>query len=87
MPNLTQKVLQYLNPQSTDRVLDLGCGDAKFTAKYLDSVAQVYGLDASPSLIAAAKQDHGSSNAQFKVLDCRHLEEDAEAVHGVWDKV
>ena len=87
MPRLAQKVLQNLNPQSTDRVLDLGCGDAKFTANYLDSVAEVYGVDASPSLIASASQDYGSSKARFKVVDCRYLEEDAEAVDGQWDKM
>ncbi|ERF70263.1 hypothetical protein EPUS_00451 [Endocarpon pusillum Z07020] len=87
VPKLTQKVLQYLDPQPTDRVLDLGCGDAKFTGNYLHSVAEVYGVDASASLIASANQDYGSSKARFTVLDCRYLEQDIEAVSGVWDKV
>lgn len=87
MPKLTQKVLQYLDPQPTDRVLDLGCGDAKFTGNYLHSVAEVYGVDASASLIASANQDYGSSKARFTLLDCRYLEQDIEAVSGLWDKV
>jgi ubiquinone/menaquinone biosynthesis C-methylase UbiE len=87
VPKLTQKVLQYLDPQAKDRVLDLGCGDAKFTARYMESVGEVYGVDASPSFIASANQDYASSNVRFKVVDCRYLEQDAEAVSGTWDKV
>jgi ubiquinone/menaquinone biosynthesis C-methylase UbiE len=87
VPKLTQKVLQYLDPQPTDRVLDIGCGDAKFTANYLDSVVEVYGVDASPSLVASANQGHGNSKARFEVVDCKYLEQDAEAVNGTWDKV
>lgn len=84
---MTRKVLEYLNPQINDRVLDLGCGDAKFTANYLGSVAEVYGVDASPSLIESANQDLGSAKARFKVVDCRYLEDDSDAVNGTWDKV
>jgi 16S rRNA A1518/A1519 N6-dimethyltransferase RsmA/KsgA/DIM1 with predicted DNA glycosylase/AP lyase activity len=87
VPKLTQKVLQYLDPQPTDRVLDIGCGDAKFTAKYLHSIAEVYGVDASPSFVESASQEYGSSKARFKVVDCRYLERDAQAVSGSWDKV
>lgn len=68
-------------------MLDVGCGDGKFTAAYLDSVAEVYGVDASASLIASATQDYGSPKARFVVADCRYLEKDAEAVSGAWDKV
>ncbi len=68
-------------------MLDLGCGDAEFTGNYLHSVAEVYGVDASVSLIASANQNHGSSKARFTVLDCKYLEQDLEAVSGLWDKV
>lgn len=87
MPKLTQKVLQYLDPQPTDRILDVGCGDGKFTANFASSVAEVYGVDASPSFIASATEDYGSEKIRFKVVDCRNLEQDAEAVNGKWDKV
>jgi len=80
-------VLQYLDPRPTDRVLDVGCGDGKFIAHYLDRVAQVYGVDASPSFIGSAKKDYGSPKATFKVVDCRYLQNDAESVSGKWDKV
>jgi len=87
VPELTHKVLQYLDPQPKDKVLDLGCGDAKFTARYMESVAEVYGVDASPSFIASATQEYASLKVRFKVVDCRYLEQDTEAVSGTWDKV
>lgn len=87
MPKLTQKVLQYLNPQPSDRILDVGCGDGKFTANFASSVTEVYGVDASPSFIASATEDYGNAKTHFKVVDCRYLEQDAEAVNGKWDKV
>jgi ubiquinone/menaquinone biosynthesis C-methylase UbiE len=87
VPKLTQKILVYLDPKPTDRILDVGCGDGKFTANYLDSVAEVYGVDASPSFIESAKQDYGGPKAHFKVVDCCFLESDQEALGGQWDKV
>jgi ubiquinone/menaquinone biosynthesis C-methylase UbiE len=87
VPKLTQKVLQYLDPQPNDRILDVGCGDGKFTANFASSVAEVYGVDASPSFIASATEDYGNAKVRFKVVDCRNLEQDAEAVNGKWDKV
>ena len=87
-PKVTQKVLQYLDPQPTDHILDVGCGDAKFTANYLEQVAEVYGVDASPSFIKSANDDYAQEGkARFKLVDCRYLECDAEAVSGKWDKV
>jgi ubiquinone/menaquinone biosynthesis C-methylase UbiE len=87
VPKLTQKVLEYLNAQPDDRILDVGCGDGKFTANFASSVAEVYGVDASPSFIASATEAYGNAKTHFKVVDCRYLEQDAEAVNGKWDKV
>jgi 16S rRNA A1518/A1519 N6-dimethyltransferase RsmA/KsgA/DIM1 with predicted DNA glycosylase/AP lyase activity len=87
VPQLTQKVLQYLDPQAEDKILDIGCGDGKFTSNYLDKVAQVYGVDASDSFIQSANKDYGSDRAKFSVVDCRYLEKDRMAVSGTWDKV
>ena len=87
MPKLTQKVLQLLDPQAGDRILDVGCGDGKFTANYIDHVKEVYGVDASPSFIDSAKQAYGNKNARFKLVDCRYLEKDHDAMTGQWDKV
>lgn len=65
----------------------MGCGDGKFTADFLRDVAFVLGVDASPSMIESAKQDYGSTKAEFRVVDCRYMERDAEVVNENWDKV
>jgi SAM-dependent methyltransferase len=103
VPQLTTKVLRLLDPQPTDRVLDVGCGDAKFTSKYLAGVQEVLGVDASASFIETANQDFGEGSAwaeglkgknseeagrfRGKVVDCRFLEQDEEVRKGQWDKV
>ena len=87
MPQLTHKLVQYLDPQPTNRILDVGCGDGKFTTYFIGKVARVYGVDASSSFIESARTDYGSETALFKVVDCRYLEKDSEVVNGTWDKV
>lgn len=31
--------------------------------------------------------EYGGAATDFRVVDCRHLEEDAEVMNGNWDKV
>ncbi len=50
------KVLGWLAPQPGERILDVGCGDGALTAKIAASGASVVGIDASPSMVAAAQQ-------------------------------
>ncbi|KAL4973813.1 S-adenosyl-L-methionine-dependent methyltransferase [Aspergillus desertorum] len=87
VPTLTRTLLQYLDPQPTDRVLDIGCGDGKFTELFLPRVHKVLGVDSSPAMIEAAKKDYSSEKAEFRVLDCCVLEQDGEVADGSWDKV
>jgi ubiquinone/menaquinone biosynthesis C-methylase UbiE len=68
-------------------VLDIGCGDGRFTANFIPLVGWVLGIDASPSMIESAKQDYGGPKAEFRVIDCRYLEKQNEIVNGTWDKV
>lgn len=102
VPQLTTKVLQLLDPQPSDRILDVGCGDAKFTAKYLGGVRSVLGVDASASFIDTANAEYGEGSAwakkagtggedrglfRGKVVDCRFLAKDEEVSKGEFDKV
>lgn len=103
VPQLTTKVLQLIDPQPSDRILDVGCGDAKFTSKYLGGVSEVLGVDASASFIEtanaaygagsdwaseiAAKEGEGRGRFRGKVVDCRFLPADAEVSGGQFDKV
>ncbi|GAD96972.1 hypothetical protein PVAR5_5640 [Paecilomyces variotii No. 5] len=87
VPKLTQKVLQYLDPRPSERVLDVGCGDGKFTENFLPSVASVLGIDSSPAMIEAAKRDYDCTKTEFRVVDCRFLEKESSIIDGSWDKV
>lgn len=87
VPQLTQTVLRYLEPKSPDRILDVGCGDGKFTANFAPSVEHVLGIDASPSMIESASKDFAGRKTEFKVVDCRYLDKETEIVNGRWDKV
>ena len=48
-------VVALLAPVAGERILDLGCGDGALTVTLAERGAEVVGLDASPELIAAAR--------------------------------
>lgn len=48
-------VLEWLNPQSGERILDLGCGDGQLTQRLAATGAAVTGVDAAPQMAAAAR--------------------------------
>lgn len=79
VPQLTSKVVSWLNPEGSDVILDLGCGDGSLTAKLKDACASVVGYDASRNFIDAARKAYGSNpNISFNVQDCRYLESSSE---------
>ncbi|KAK7729444.1 hypothetical protein SLS57_001929 [Botryosphaeria dothidea] len=83
VPLLTTKVLSYLNPSPTDRILDIGCGDGPLSAKIAAAVPQgeVVGVDASPSMIHTAQTQHTTSpNISFQIADCTTLRTAAPAL-------
>jgi trans-aconitate methyltransferase len=55
VPALGAPVLALLNPQPGERILDLGCGDGALTVKIAAAGADVIGIDASESMVAAAR--------------------------------
>lgn len=80
VPKLTNKVVSWLDPQPTDRILDIGCGDGVLSAKIKHHCASVTGLDSSQNMISAARASYGSiSGLSWQVQDCRHIE-DCEAI-------
>jgi trans-aconitate methyltransferase len=48
-------VLEWLAPESGERILDLGCGDGQLTARIAAAGVVVSGVDASPEMVAAAR--------------------------------
>jgi len=64
VPALAEGALEWLAPQSGERILDLGCGDGQLTQRIAATGASVIGIDASPQMVAAARArglnvDHG----------------------------
>lgn len=57
VPALGASLLEWLLPQSGERVLDLGCGDGVLTQRLVEAGCKVLGVDASPALakVAAAR--------------------------------
>ncbi len=53
--NYGKDLISMLNPQSGERILDLGCGTGELTAEIAKSGAQLVGMDASEKMIEAAK--------------------------------
>lgn len=48
-------VLELLNPKPGEQILDLGCGDGALTADIAKSGAVLHGVDASSSMVEAAR--------------------------------
>ena len=53
--DLGMPVVELLAPRAGERILDLGCGDGSLTQKLVELGCQVVGVDASPTMIAAAQ--------------------------------
>ena len=88
VPQLTSKVVGWLDPQPADIILDLGCGDGLLTAKIKERCASVTGVDSSSNLLEAARRNYGSiSNLFWHVQDCRYLEDYRDVGDGAYSKV
>ena len=82
---MAAEVLALLDVRGDERVLDVGCGDGRITARIADRVARgsVVGVDASPDMIAYAVREYGPGaaharpNLRFEVADARALPFDA----------
>src|SRR5580704_12245219 len=69
VPALGQPVLDLLQPQSGERILDLGCGDGALTEKLAALGARVVGIDTSEEMIAAARK----RSLDARVVDAKAL--------------
>ena len=64
-------VLQWLAPKPGEDILDVGCGTGQLAAQIAESGAEVFGTDASPDMIAAAKANYPAIG--FEVVDATKL--------------
>jgi ubiquinone/menaquinone biosynthesis C-methylase UbiE len=68
------KTLSLLTLKENNSVLDLACGQGAFSRLLAQKGMKVTGVDASESLINAAKQYEGNEDVQYAVDDARSLE-------------
>ncbi|HEY5677785.1 MAG TPA: methyltransferase domain-containing protein, partial [Myxococcales bacterium] len=50
-----QAILRLAAPRAGDRVLDVGCGSGDMVRLLRNTVAEVWGVDASPPMLAQAR--------------------------------
>jgi len=82
VPALGAAVVEMLAPQPGEMIVDLGCGDGALTLKIVESGARVIGLDASESMVEAAR----SRGVDAFVADAQALGlEDQAARFGQFD--
>lgn len=67
--SLGRGVLEWAPLRKGERVLDLGCGDGVLTAELVHRGARVVGIDASPSMVEAAR----SQGLDARVMDAQEL--------------
>lgn len=70
--HLVARVVEWLKPDPSDRVLDLFCGLGNFTLPLARQGAEVVGLEGSDELVARARGNAGRNNvvsAQFYAVD------------------
>lgn len=64
-------VLQWLAPKPGEDILDVGCGTGQLASQIAASGAEVFGIDASPEMIATAQVNHPQIG--FEVVDATAL--------------
>lgn len=69
-PELLARIVETVSTPPADRVLDLACGPGIVTEALAPVASHVYGLDATPAMIDAARQRlaaAGYTNVEFRV--------------------
>ncbi len=79
VPTLGEPLLDLLNPRPGMRILDVGCGNGTLTRKLIERGADVIGIDASPSMVDAARR-----NGIDAYLADAHEMDFSEAFHAVF---
>jgi 23S rRNA (uracil1939-C5)-methyltransferase len=84
------RAMELLDPQPTDRVLDLFCGLGNFTLPIARRVAEVGGVEGEHGLVERAAENarrNGIANAHFHVANLFESQRDAAWARQPWDKL
>ena len=84
------RTLELLDPQPTDRVLDLFCGLGNFTLPIARRVAEVVGVEGEHGLVECAAQNasrNGIDNARFHVANLFEDQRNTDWARQPWDKL
>ena len=87
---LVSRVVDWLKPDSSDRVLDLFCGLGNFSLPLARRGAEVVGLEGSDQLVARARSNARRNNvrgAQFYAVDLNNETASDFWLAQRWDKV
>ncbi|KQZ74767.1 23S rRNA methyltransferase [Rhodanobacter sp. Root561] len=84
------RAMELLDPQPTDRVLDLFCGLGNFTLPIARRVAEVVGVEGEHGLVERAAQNaarNGIDNAKFHVANLFEDQRHTDWAKQPWDKL
>ncbi|OZB70148.1 MAG: 23S rRNA (uracil(1939)-C(5))-methyltransferase RlmD, partial [Lysobacterales bacterium 13-68-4] len=84
------RALELLDPQPTDRVLDLFCGLGNFTLPIARRVAEVVGVEGEHGLVERAAENarrNGLANASFHVANLFEDQRGTAWARQPWDKL
>ncbi len=87
---MMERTMALLDPQPTDRVLDLFCGLGNFTLPIARRVAEVVGVEGEHGLVeraAANAARNGIANARFQVANLFEDQRSADWARQPWDKM
>ena len=87
---LVSRVVEWLKPVVSDRVLDLFCGLGNFSLPLARHGAEVVGLEGSDELVARARSNarhNGITNAQFYAVDLNNDTASEFWLSQHWDKL
>ncbi|MFL6216809.1 MAG: class I SAM-dependent methyltransferase [Blastocatellia bacterium] len=73
-------VIEWLAPQASERILDVGCGTGHLTAQIAASGADVVGIDRSDEMIATARRNYPQLRFELADAESFRFDEPFDAI-------